>query len=123
MRGVWDAEDLRKEREMGVLKKREAGDMGQNYAKMLGNGKGAKRRKPGNRKGRDLGMQSTGGGELFGPSLSSRPTQKDWFCSTCMKLCTTVTSRDVFILQKGYVSRSTPRSANVVMHRMNSDRI
>ena len=35
MRGVWDAEDLRKEREMGVLKKREAGDMGQNYAKML----------------------------------------------------------------------------------------
>lgn len=29
MRGVWDAEDLRKEREMGVLKKREAGDMGQ----------------------------------------------------------------------------------------------
>ena len=90
---------------------------------ILGNGKGDKRRKPGNRKRRDLGMQSTGGGGLFGPSLSSRSTQKDWFCSTCMKLCTTVTSRDVFILQKGYVSRSTPRSANVVMHRMNSDRI
>ena len=32
---------------------------------ILGNGKGAKRRKPGNRKGRDLGMQSTGGGGLF----------------------------------------------------------
>lgn len=30
----------------------------------------------------------------------------------------------LLILQKGYVSRSTPRSANVLMHRIkNSDRI